>query len=172
MFPSHFMKSDYGWLAISQRDNNFYSFLQETPRMAKFMSMISDFYKAKLLQTFSEEHCEYVLCLLKRLADGWLGRSDVFDIYITRDEDKVFLIDIAPFGPQTDALLFSWAELLSMNGTVETFFRVIESQRQASQSMPRFSHNRYPKEVVGLTDGTSIANFAKEWSDALEEAKP
>lgn len=41
---------------------------------------------------------------------------------------------------------------------------------QASQSMPAFSHNRYPKDVVGLSDGASIAEFAQNWRDAISEA--
>ena len=41
---------------------------------------------------------------------------------------------------------------------------------QASQSMPAFSHNRYPQDVVGLSDGASIAEFAQNWRDAVSEA--
>lgn len=40
----------------------------------------------------------------------------------------------------------------------------------SSQTMPSFSHNRYPKDVVELSDGTSIAEFAKEWASKLEDA--
>jgi hypothetical protein len=36
--------------------------------------------------------------------------------------------------------------------------------------MPSFSANRYPKEVVSLSDGASIAEFAQKWRDALDEA--
>lgn len=39
----------------------------------------------------------------------------------------------------------------------------------SSQTMPVFSHNRYPKDVVELSDGASIADFAKEWAKKLED---
>lgn len=35
--------------------------------------------------------------------------------------------------------------------------------------MPAFSHNRYPADVVNLSDGASIAEFAKEWQSVLEK---
>lgn len=59
---------------------------------------------------------------------------------------------------------------MSSNGRSESImFRVVESEMQASQSLPKFSHNRYPKDVVGLSDGASIAAFAEQWRDALQE---
>jgi len=39
-----------------------------------------------------------------------------------------------------------------------------------TQPLPSFSHNRYPKDVVELSDGASVAEFAKEWQDKLKEA--
>lgn len=95
----------------------------------------------------------------------------------------MFLLDFNPYSHRTDSLLFSWEELqrLRFRGVVENpqdqeeidaipILRVVESEAQASQSMPRHSHNRYPKDVVGLSDGTSIAEFAQKWRDALQEA--
>lgn len=94
----------------------------------------------------------------------------VFDVYITRDEARVFLIDINPYAPRTDPLLFSWEEMHALaNEQDSPVFRVIASEIQASQSMPRYSHNRYPKDVVGLSDGASIAAFAEQWRGALQE---
>lgn len=95
--------------------------------------------------------------------------ADVFDVYLTRDETKVFLIDMNPFAPRTDSLLFDWQELLEEHAC-QPLLRVIRSETQASQSMPAFSHNRYPQEVVGMSDGASIAEFAQKWRTALEEA--
>lgn len=82
----------------------------------------------------------------------------------------MFLIDFNPYATRTDALLFSWEEIAGLPRTSEhPIFRVVASEAQASQSMPAFSHNRYPKEVVGLSDGASIAEFAEKWRGALAE---
>lgn len=97
---------------------------------------------------------------------------DVFDTYITRDEDRVFLIDINPYAPRTDSLLFAWEEIIAMSGeqTLPSF-RVVESEIQASQSMPKYSHNRYPKDVVGLSDDASIAALAKQLQESATQSK-
>lgn len=96
---------------------------------------------------------------------------DVLDVYVTRDEDRVFLIDINPYAPRTDPLLFSWDALHSLPlQSTGPLFRLVESELQASQSMPKYSHNRYPKDVVGLSDGASIAAFAEQWREALSES--
>lgn len=80
------------------------------------------------------------------------------------------MIDFNPYALQTDSLLFSWSELQALSLDRPAEFRLVESEAQASQSMPRYSHNRYPKEVVGLSDGSSIAEFAQKWRDALNDA--
>lgn len=90
-------------------------------------------------------------------------------MYLTRDESKVFLIDFNPFAITTDSLLFDWEELIPGIPLIP-FFRVIMSETQASQAMPAFSHNRYPQEVVGMSDGASIAEFAQKWREALADA--
>lgn len=85
----------------------------------------------------------------------------------------MFLIDFNSYSLHTDTVLFDWSELQSIrSGISQPIFRVVESEAEASQSMPRYSHNRYPKDVVGLSDGTSIADFAKNWREALDEVMP
>lgn len=99
---------------------------------------------------------------------------DTFDVYISKDNTRVFLIDFNPYGPQTDALLFSWDDLHTIADAFDpssslTTVRVISSTIQASQSMPSYSHNRFPADVVNLSSGASIAEFAKEWQTVLEQ---
>jgi len=36
--------------------------------------------------------------------------------------------------------------------------------------LPRYSHNRYPKDVVELSEGQSVAEFAKVWGEKLKDA--
>ena len=96
----------------------------------------------------------------------------VFDVYLTRDWSRVFIVDFAPCAPRTDALLFDWSEIHALASKPEDrpAFRVLESEIAASQSAPRFSHNRLPKDVVELSDGASIAEFAQNWSKSLDQA--
>ena len=84
----------------------------------------------------------------------------------------MFIVDFAPVAPRTDALLFAWAELheLARSPRSDPVFRVLPSETAASQSAPRFSFNRLPKDVVELSDGASIAEFAKSWQSALGDA--
>jgi hypothetical protein len=104
--------------------------------------------------------------------------ADTFDVYFTRNNERAFIIDFNPYAPRTDSLLFSWDEIhrLAQPDQQQRLreqrptFRVVTSPTQASQSMPSFSANRYPKEVVSLSDGASIAEFAQRWREALEEA--
>jgi hypothetical protein len=100
--------------------------------------------------------------------------QDIFDIYLTRTASKIFIIDFNVYAPRTSALLFTYSELASLALSTSTnddlpVLRIINSPSQSASSMPPFSHNRYPKDVVDLSDGSSIAEFAKEWSKVLEK---
>ncbi|KAH6715147.1 D123-domain-containing protein [Leptodontidium sp. MPI-SDFR-AT-0119] len=50
----------------------------------------------------------------KTLKDTFPDSSFVFDVYLPEPYDKVRLVDINPWAPRTDPLLFSWLELLTM----------------------------------------------------------
>ena len=82
-------------LAICQRDLNHYEFLEKMEHTLH--SMIESFFEEKLKHTFPDENF-------------------VFDVYIPQPEERgrVWLIDIDPWAPQTDPLLFSWMEILGM----------------------------------------------------------
>lgn len=105
------------------------------------------------------------------------------DVYLTRDNSRVFLIDLNPYSPSTDPLLFSYEQLaallLSSSSPSSSsspaspslpILRLITSPSQSASSMPRYSHNRYPKDVVELSEGQSVAEFAKEWMGRVAEA--
>ena len=50
----------------------------------------------------------------KKLKDSFPDQDFVFDVYIPEPYDKVRLMDINPWAPRTDPLLFSWLELLTL----------------------------------------------------------
>ncbi|KAH7041298.1 D123-domain-containing protein [Microdochium trichocladiopsis] len=84
-------------VGISQRDLNYYEFLE--PLKEHIVARISQLFNSKLRYTFP---------------DG----NFAFDVYIPEGEDEPLsrarLIDINPWAPHTDSLLFGWSELLEM----------------------------------------------------------
>ena len=82
-------------LCICQRDLNHYSFLP--PLIPKLRSTIQNFFEKNLKETFKDENF-------------------VFDVYIPGPYERVWLVDINPWAPRTDPLLFSWLEILNMQG--------------------------------------------------------
>ena len=82
-------------LCMCQRDLNHFDFL---PRLIpKLRSLIQETFDISLKRSFPDE-------------------SFVFDVYIPPPHDRVWLIDINPWAPRTDPLLFSWMEILNMRG--------------------------------------------------------
>ena len=82
-------------LCMCQRDLNHFDFL---PRLIpKLRSLIQDFFEKNLKRNFAEENF-------------------AFDVYIPPPHNRVWLIDINPWAPRTDPLLFSWLEILNMRG--------------------------------------------------------
>ncbi|GAA5902557.1 hypothetical protein JCM6882_009316 [Rhodosporidiobolus microsporus] len=156
------------FVGISHRDTTFYDFLQPAQVQEDLCDLITSFWEDEL-------------------RDKAPLQSYAFDIYLTRDNSRVFLIDFNPFSRATDPLLFDYLELDSLfrshrpSATASSFsssppaptlpvLRLVTSEVQAARSMPRYSHNRYPKDVVDLSEGQSIAEFAKEWMGKVAEA--
>ncbi|KAK9480711.1 D123-domain-containing protein [Lipomyces japonicus] len=149
-------------IGISQRDENFYDFLQ--PLGNKLLELIDVFFSDYLQDSFANE-------------------SFVFDVYIPKPhhDGKVWLIDINPFGPRTDTLLYTWQELLSINPHATGFddsenwpeIRLLNAN-EGMQSFARkpFSEHMVPKDVVDASihgGGAGIAAFAKKWKDMLHK---
>lgn len=82
-------------LCMCQRDLNHFDFLPHL--IPKLRSLIQDCFDKSLKKTFPDE-------------------SFVFDVYIPPPHDRVWLIDVNPWAPRTDPLLFSWLEILNMKG--------------------------------------------------------
>lgn len=85
-------------LCICQRDLNHYEFLEKME--GKLKSMIKEFFDVRLRDTFDDE-------------------SFVFDVYIPQPFNRVWLVDVNPWAPRTDPLLFSWLELLDKEAPPE-----------------------------------------------------
>jgi hypothetical protein len=80
-------------VGICQRDLNHFDFL--FPLREQILNTIQTYFTKTLKNTFPDNNF-------------------VFDVYIPEPYDKVRLMDINPFAPHTDPLLFSWLEILSI----------------------------------------------------------
>ena len=80
-------------LCMCQRDLNHYSFLP--PLVQKLRPLIQRFFEKNLQRSFP---------------DG----NFAFDVYVPPPHNRVWLIDMNPWAPRTDPLLFSWLEILKM----------------------------------------------------------
>ncbi|GAA6022872.1 hypothetical protein JCM11491_007026 [Sporobolomyces phaffii] len=142
-------------LGISQRDTTYYDFLQPESARTQVMDQVSTFWSSVVKDEFP-------------LSDYTL------DVYLTRDQSRTFIIDFNPYSPSTDSLLFTYAELASVALSPAgpdrlPILKVVESEGSAG-TLPRYSHNRYPKDVVELSEGQSVAEFAKVWGEKLQDA--
>lgn len=80
-------------LCICQRDLNHYDFLRHmAPDLRR---QIQEFFRKHLARSFADPNF-------------------AFDVYIPAPHTRVWLVDINPWAPRTDPLLFSWLELLEM----------------------------------------------------------
>lgn len=80
-------------LCMCQRDLNHYEFLFKMED--RLQSLIQEFFDVRLRDTFSDNNF-------------------AFDVYIPDPYNRVWLVDINPWAPRTDPLLFSWMEILDM----------------------------------------------------------
>lgn len=80
-------------LCICQRDLNHFDFLSKLS--GRLRSLIQEFFDVRLRDTFVDENF-------------------VFDVYVPPPYDRVWLVDLNPWAPRTDPLLFGWMEILTM----------------------------------------------------------
>jgi hypothetical protein len=100
------------------------------------------------------------------------------------EKRKTWLIDINPFAPRTDSILFSWAELLQLPYDGDEEARIPVELRLVKQgdpeaysfATPQYSTSKLPQEVVqaGLEGEEAIWEFAARWKEIvgrIEEEK-
>ena len=119
-----------------------------------------------------------------RLRPGSYLTTDIFDLYLTPKFDDALIIDINPYRPSTDTLLFSYPELHQISlesrqppqSQAETedrprlpILRVIDSPAHpdASRSAPAYGGNMIPLEMIEMSQGRSLDEFREAWQDVL-----
>lgn len=142
-------------VGISQRELNFYDFLASLK--GTFQTLIGKFFNDVLKDTFED--------------------SDfVFDVYVPRPFDKVFLIDINPFSRTTDPQMFTWHELALVDPAVFDESKDMELRLVTEMNKGRFyskehSENQVPRDVVDASlDSSAMAELAKQWRELQVKA--
>ncbi|KAG0318667.1 hypothetical protein BGZ99_005511 [Dissophora globulifera] len=125
-------------VGISQRDMTYYEFLAGLKD--ELEEKIVTFFEDKILGNFTEP-------------------SYTFDVYITRNRERIYLIDFNPFAQKTDSLLYEWEELLLTKEPLP--LRLLASEAAGRHMHQPFSFNRYPKDVTDLSNGQTVADFAE-----------
>lgn len=138
-------------VGITQRDMNYYEFLE--PLREKFLDEIEAFFQDVLQTSFSES-------------------SFVFDVYVPRPFNRVWLIDINPWAAKTDTLLFSWSQLMRVQqlepGFEPEFRLVTKEEGTLGFGAREHSENAVPKDIVDASaSGEGIAELARQWRQIL-----
>lgn len=143
-------------IGVTQRDMNYFDFLD--PLKDSFAGEIETFFEDHLQNTFADPNF-------------------VFDVYIPRPYNRVWLIDINPYAPRTDTLLFSWDELLAIDHTDPEFEYDVRLQDKENSSRnfggAEHSENHVPKDVVDASlSGEGIAQLARQWQSMMDLQDP
>jgi len=109
----------------------------------------------------------YIIFFFQYVRDTFPDTSYVFDVYIDKKR-KVYILDFNPFGEVTDALLYTWDELLNLqsanNFTLESFeFLIIENAQGIRPGLAMSS--RLPKDMIDLSNTLAIENFVNLMKD-------
>ncbi|KAJ6508862.1 D123-domain-containing protein [Mycena sanguinolenta] len=141
-------------IGLSQRDTNYYEFLNDEPTRAGIVSTVCNFWE-------------------KNIESKWEGPRDyTFDLLLTRDLSRGHIIDFNPYAPRTDPLLFSYDELALMEDEGIPELRVIDSRSHpaAMSSAPANQHNMIPFEALNMSSGRDIEEFAEAWKEGIVQS--
>ncbi|EMG45874.1 hypothetical protein SBY92_002257 [Candida maltosa Xu316] len=132
-------------IGVSQRDSNHYEFLADLKD--EIHEKLDEFVKDEVIPKLSSSLSKYIL-----------------DLYIPRPFDKVYIIDINPFSRKSDALLFTWNELLTQTSN-EYEFRLLDKTNVANFAKKEYSESQVPIDVVGAAlDAGAMIELAREWN--------
>lgn len=143
-------------LGVSQRDTTYFSFL--APLADTIAGAIEHFFETHLQDTFADP-------------------DFVFDVYVPRPYERVWLIDINPFAARTDSVFFAWPELLTFDFEDPEFeFEVrLQTSDNSSRNFGSLDHseNHVPKDVVDASmTGEGIAQLARQWQSMMALQHP
>ncbi|ORY24570.1 D123-domain-containing protein [Naematelia encephala] len=150
-------------IAITQRDPNYYEHLQGAQVQESICNTVRAFWEDEIWDVYAG------------------GPDYVFDLYLSSDHASALILDFQPYRQSTDPLLFTYSELRdileeSRNGSDDRprlpILRVIDSAShpQASRNAPAYGSSMMPMEMMELSQGRSMAEFASAWQSSIGEA--
>lgn len=100
---------------------------------------------------------------------------DTFDVLLTRDLSRAHVVDFNPYAPRTDALLFTYEDLLAIliqERSSAPQLRVIDSRTHpaATRNAPANQHNMVPFEALSLSSGRDIEQFRDMWQEEVQKS--
>jgi len=176
--PTSLVDSDSWCPGISQRDPNYYPFLNEQDVERQITQAISQVWEASVKGRWeaTQGNCQSSK-LFPEFIQSLMMTLDTFDILLTRDLKKCHIIDFNPYAPNTDPLLFTYDELFAILEDVLSrdsprtlpVFQVIDSPAHpaAASNAPIHQHNMVPFEALSLSNGGDIEEFAEAWKDEI-----
>lgn len=148
-------------LGISQRDPNYYPFLNEHGMEMRITEAVSHVWEENVKGKWEVTQGNYT-----------------FDVLLTRDLKKCHVVDFNPYIPDTDPLLFTYDDLLTLledalsRDSPQTLpvFKVIDSPAHpaAASNAPIHQHNMVPFEALSLSSGKNIEEFAEVWRNEIQ----
>jgi len=161
---------------MSQRDTNFYEFLNDPATRQSITTTVIQFWETNIRGKTGSEDCE---CLrdftLGPNTHACTSYADTFDILLTRDLTRAHVLDFNPYAPRTDSLLFTYDQLLSLlldgDQSQTPQLMVIDSPLHpaANRAAPSYQHNMVPFEALSLSSGKSMQEFADLWQDEIKK---
>jgi hypothetical protein len=150
-------------VGVTQRDLNYYDYLESLKDT--FRGLIDGFFEDVLAETFPDDNY-------------------VFDVYLPRPFQRVFLLDINQFSRTTDPQLFTWHEITEIqeeeeesdddsNGDEkeEYEFRLVTGTNKGRFAVKEHTENQVPQDVVDASlDSTAMAELAREWKELQTKA--
>ncbi|KAJ7670270.1 D123-domain-containing protein [Mycena rosella] len=144
-------------LGISQRDINYYDYLNDEPTRARIVSTVRDFWETNI-------------------RPRWDAPEDyTFDLLLTRDLSRGHILDFNPYAVRTDPLLFTYDELHALSLVSDRpapELRVIDSRAHpaATSNAPAHQHNMIPFEALSLSSGRDVQEFADAWEEGIRQS--
>ncbi len=123
-------------LCMCQRDLNHFDFLFGLS--GRLRSLIQEFFDVRLRDTFPDANF-------------------AFDVYVPAPYDRVWLVDVNPWAPRTDPLLFSWMEILNMP----------EPPKESIDDLPDFV--RLPMSMGASGNGSQLLEQMRAAAAAQDE---
>ncbi|KZS93583.1 cytoplasmic protein [Sistotremastrum niveocremeum HHB9708] len=143
-------------IGITQRDPVYYEYLTDVSNSNKIRSAILKLWTAEIEPRWP--HPDYIV-----------------DLLLTRNLEKGHIVDLNPYGPKTDPVLFSFEDLRDLMETSSQelpVFRVIDSPSHplVNRNAPKHQHNMVPLDALAFGSGQDPKSLSRNLADAIMQS--